>query len=217
MPKEYVNIFTEDDEAAEYVNYPVPVPEFLHVYKMDLNVSTREVFVAGEIDEDFGPWFTTVIKFLEQQNDRPIIIYLNTPGGDEVSMFAFHDIVQASSCHVTVVATGQICSAGVLMLACANRRLVTESCVLMSHRGKGTHDGDLETLQSRMKYVEWSEKQFARLMDRYTPEEVDGQRRDYSYWFQLGKKRAEWWVLGGEAIVAEGIADGIYNLKDRTD
>jgi len=58
--------------------------------------------------------------------------------------------------------------------------------------------------------VKWSEQHWARLMDRYTPEAVDGKARDVSYWFQLGKKRAEWWVLGGEAIVAEGIADAIF-------
>lgn len=200
-------VFVTEDESP---NYPVPVPELAHIDHMDVNVVTREIFVSGEIDEDFGPWFTCVMQYLEQRSDDPVTIWINTPGGNETSMFVFHDLVRATPLHVTTIGTGQVCSAGVLMLACGNTRLVTESCVLMSHRGRGGVDGDMETIQARLEYIEWSEKHWSRLMERYTPDEVDGRRRDFNYWFQLGKKRAEFWLLGGEAIVHEGIADALY-------
>jgi ATP-dependent Clp protease protease subunit len=196
-------------------NYPIPVPELAHVDKMDCNVVTREVFVGGEIDEEFGPWFTCVMADLESLSDDPITIKLDTPGGNETSMFTFHDLVRSSPCHITVVALGQVCSAGVLMLACADMRLVHESTVLMSHRGKGDVGGDYETIMARTKYVKWSEQHWSRLMDRYTPDEVDGQRRDVAFWFNLGKKQPEWWLLGGASIVHEGLADAIITGTKR--
>lgn len=209
------DLFADDNDF--YQNYPVPVPELAHINQMDVNVVTRDIFVAGEIAEDFGEWFTLVMRYLEGLSTAGITVWLNTPGGDECSMFVFHDLVRASECQVTVIATGQVCSAGVLMLACGNNRLVTESCVLMSHRGKGGIEGDFEQLEARLKYVKWSEDHWAMLMARYTPDFVDGQARDQKYWFQLGKKKAEWWTMGGAAIVKEGIADAVYRLPSRSE
>lgn len=206
MAKDVFPVLLDGDDPHDVIL----APELVHINKMNVNVLTREIFVADEIGEEFGSWFTCVMAYLESLNTAPVTIWLNTPGGDENSMFTFHDIVRASMCHVRVIGVGQVCSAGVLMLACGHERLVTENCVLMSHRGKGGVEGDLETMEARMKYVKWAEQQWGRLMARYTPESVDGQLRDEKYWFQLGKKRSEWWVFGGAAIVKEGIADAIY-------
>lgn len=208
MGRKGISIFTGEDNESD--NYPVPAPELAHIDKMNVDVDAREIYVGGEIDEDFGAWFTCVLNYLEGRSDDGITIWLNTPGGDVTSMFVFHDLVRASTCNITVIATGQVCSAGVLMLACGRQRLVTEGCVLMSHRGSGFMGGDIEQMEARMKYHKWCEEHWSELMNRYTPETVDGQARDARYWFQLGKKRSEWWVFGGENIVKEGIADAIY-------
>jgi hypothetical protein len=52
-------------------------------------------------------------------------------------------------------------------------------------------------------------------MDRYTPETVGGQHRDYNFWFNLGKKQPEWWCLGGASIVHEGLADAVIGDPKR--
>ena len=101
------------------------------------------------------------------------------------------------------------------MLACGNKRLVTESTILMSHRSEEQIVGNLEQMEAQMKVVKWSEEHWGVLMDRYTPEtSEDGKLRDARYWFTLGKKSAEWWITGGVAIIAEGIADAIYNADN---
>lgn len=188
-----------------------PAPDLVHIQNLDVNIKSRELFVGGEIDENFGSWFTSVVRYLEAQSPDKITVWLNTPGGDVQSMFTFHDLVRASGCEIIVIGTGQVCSAGVLMLACGNKRLVTESCILMSHRGEDALVGSLEQMEAQMKVAKWAETHWAELMDRYTPtENAQGKVLDARYWFQLGKKSAEWWLTGGKAIVAEGIADGIY-------
>ena len=95
------------------------------------------------------------------------------------------------------------------MLACGNKRYVTESCILMSHRSQDAMHGNLEQMEGYLKVVKWQEEHWATLMDRYTPDFVDGRPRDARYWFQLGKKTAEWWITGGDAIVGEGLADAV--------
>ncbi len=201
--------------ALEDLQTPVPAPELTHVQNMNVNLKAREIFVGGDITSEFGDWFTCVMRYLESQSSKPIVIWLNTPGGDVTSMFTFHDLVRASTCEVITVGTGQVCSAGVLMLACGNYRLVTESTTLMSHRGEEQIIGNLEQMEAQIKVVKWSEEHWATLMDRYTPEKCpDGKLRDAKYWFQLGKKTTEWWITGGAAILDEGIADEIYNAEN---
>lgn len=199
--------------GVEEANTPKAVPELIHIQNMGADLGKRELYVMDEITEDFGLWFTTAIRYLEKQSHDPITIWLSTPGGSVESMFTFHDLVRSSPCEVTIVATGQICSAGVLMLACGHKRLVTESTILMSHRAQDGMSGNLEQMESYLKVMKWGEEHWAELMARYTPEHVDGKARDQRYWFQLGKKTAEWWIMGGKAIVKEGIADEIFRGK----
>lgn len=191
-------------------NSPKPVPELTYIQNMGADVGRRELYVMDEIDEEFGLWFTTAIRYLERKSHEPITIWLSTPGGSVESMFTFHDLVRASPCEITIIATGQVCSAGVLMLACGHKRLVTESTILMSHRSHDSMEGNLEQMESYLKVMKWGEEHWAELMDRYTPDFVDGKARDQRHWFQLGKKNAEWWIMGSKAIVKEGLADATY-------
>ena len=101
---------------------------------------------------------------------------------------------------------GEVCSAGVLILACAPNRLVTESCVLISHSGRGEVEGTHEDMKARIKYYDWSELHWADLMARYTPE-------DASWWKLKTKRESERWYFGGPAIVAAGLADSVITDK----
>ena len=184
-----------------------PAPPLAHIENLNVNENTREMFVSGEIEDDFGAWFTRALRYLLAQSHAPITVWLNTPGGDTLSAFTFHDLVRASPAPITVIATGQVCSAGVLMLACAHQRLVTEACALMVHQGSGEMDGRFGELEAGMKFYKWVENHWAMLMARY----ATGESRTEAYWLQLCKKNAEWWALGGAAIVAAGLADGVYN------
>jgi len=195
-------------------NMPRPAPELKHIQAMGADVEDRALYVFGEIDDNFGAWFTTALKYLERLNHDPITIWLNTPGGDVESMFVFHDLVQLSPCEITVIATGQVCSAGVLMLACCHKRYVTESCILMSHGFQDSTRGTSRQMKDYVKVVEWQEEHWAQLMSRYTPDFVDGRARDSKYWSQLVKRASEWWVTGGDAIVHEGLADAVLKRGD---
>ncbi len=201
------------EEIVGNLYKPVPAPAFAHIQALDINLATREIFVGGDIGDDFGDWFTSAIRYLEVMNHDPVTIWINTPGGDVQSMFTFHDLVRQSPCKITTIGLGMVCSAGVLMLACGHHRLAGESCILMSHRSTETISGNLEEMEQEIEVARWSERHWASLMDRYTPDAVDGKARDQKHWFNLGKKTARWWITGGPAIVTEGLADAVYEFK----
>ena len=203
------------DAMIKSANMPQPVPELKYIQMQNVDVESRTLYIFGEIEESFGDWFNITLKYLERRSHDPITIWLNTTGGSVEAMFVFHDLVKLSPCEITVIATGQVCSAGVLMLACGHKRYVTESCILMAHGFQDSSAGTPLQIECYLKVIKWQQEHWANLMAKYTPEFVDNKPRNINYWLQILKKNAEWWVTGGEAIVHEGLADAILQKENK--
>lgn len=184
---------------------------FDQVQRLSFDLHERVIWVCDEIETDFGGWFAQVMRAMEANcSTKSVTVWLNTPGGDVQSMFAFYDIVQASKLEVIGIGHGQVVSAGVLMMACCNTRYVTENCVLMSHEGADYDSGGLRYSEAkeRRKWEDWTHARWCELMARHTP-------HDAAYWRSLTNRKAEYWLLGGEAIVAEGLADKVINVNNK--
>jgi ATP-dependent protease ClpP protease subunit len=175
--------------------------------RQSFNPATREIFVDGTIDEDFGAWFHGIHRYFIQDNAKDITVWLNTPGGDVQSMFMFYDIVKTSPVKITVIGHGQVCSAGVLMLACGNKRLVTENCVMMIHQYSVEESGGgrYQETKDRRKWADWTHLRMIELYAKCTPEQFD-----VRYWKGIFERRDEYWILGGQSIVEHGLADEVY-------
>ena len=186
------------------------VPEQKLSYMNNLGVFTDKGIIILSEDIDTDSYSQFLHSFLYLQNDskhEKITFLMNTPGGDMTYMFSMYDLIRSSKKPIKVIATGEVCSAGVLLLACAHERVVMENTVLMSHQGSFVAEGKFSEMADRMKWVAWMEKRWAKLMALHAG-------KTERHWFNLGKKKAEFWVLGGEAIVEAGIADRVANEED---
>lgn len=180
----------------------VPAPEFTHLQNSGADFVRRRLYL-DEIGPETGMWFQQALDLLNASSAEPIRVYLNSPGGDVTAMFTIHDAIQCSASPVHVLASGQVCSAAVLILACAHRRIVTESTCLMSHAGSmAAEDADYKVRKARRQWEDWSQSYWCDLMARYTP-------RDSKSWKRVTDKEAELWLLGGASIVAAGLADAV--------
>lgn len=193
----------------EVVNVELQAPNARpidQVVNTGLDPENSTIYLA-DIDEGTGTWFRMALDFMNAQaaENGPITIALNTPGGDVVSMFAIHDAIRTSRRPTRVIGTGQICSAGVLLLACGHYRVVTESCCLMSHEStSGAQEGlGLRAAKDRRKYEDWMHQWWCELMGRYTRD------KDAAWWRRITERKAEYWLLGGRRIVEEGLADEV--------
>lgn len=170
----------------------------------------RTIYFTDEVDSIYD---SMVVAFHQMdQEEGPIKMIINTPGGDISSMFSIYDIIRLANNEVWGIGTGEVCSAGVLILAGCHKRYVTENCVLMSHKGSTSFSGNIEDLESRTKWYKWMSDRWPELMSRHTP-------NDAAYWKRVQKREAELWILGGENIVQAGIADQVItgNLKEFLD
>lgn len=176
-----------------------PAPRLAHELNLGVNWSDRIIHLEGEIESDTGTWLWQV---LDRFSDAPVKIHMTTPGGDVNSMYSAHDAIRRHG-NVEVTAYGECCSAGVLILACAHKRIVTESLIWMSHESSGSA-GELgyRAAKDRRKVDDFQHEYWATLMARYTP-------NDAAWWKRKTERQAEYWLLGGEAIVAAGCADEV--------
>lgn len=189
-------LFESDEEEDIALT---PAPYLAHLLNLSVDWKRRIIHLSGEIAPDSGYWFWAVV---EHMGEGPIGVHLTTPGGDEVSMFSIHDAIRRHG-NMTVTGYGQICSAGVLILACGHRRLVTESTILMSHESTGGQEElGYQAAKDRRKADDWFHLYWAELMSRYT-------NNDAKWWKSKTEKTAEYWLLGGHQIVEEGLADEV--------
>ena len=100
-----------------------------------VNAHGRTLFLYGDIDTDLIQ--KTVQKLLElgQDSSDPILLIVNSPGGNVRCMNALLDAIRMTTAPVNVLVLGQACSAAAILtiLAEPGRRFVSPTSTLMVH------------------------------------------------------------------------------------
>ena len=73
---------------------------------------SRTVLVFGEIDMRLAERVTAQLTALAAENDQPIRVIINSPGGHVESGDTIHDMIRFCGPQVKVIGTGWVASAG---------------------------------------------------------------------------------------------------------
>ena len=73
---------------------------------------SRTVLIFGEIDMRLAERVTAQITALAAENDKPIRVIINSPGGHVESGDTIHDMIRFCGADVKVIGTGWVASAG---------------------------------------------------------------------------------------------------------
>lgn len=79
--------------------------------------SNRKVFLFGPIDERTVYTFTAQMLYLMEDEQSPIDIYINSPGGEVNSGLAIYDLIQSCKAPVNMYCIGMAASMGALIFA----------------------------------------------------------------------------------------------------
>lgn len=80
-------------------------------------------------------------KAMNEDENKPIEIFLSTFGGDLYSAFGIYDLLRVSPVPIHVYVFGQCMSAGTVIMQGAEKRFVSKSSRLMIHYGSTTDEG----------------------------------------------------------------------------
>jgi ATP-dependent Clp protease protease subunit len=115
---------------------------------------SRTVLVFGEITMALAERISAQLLALASENQRPIRLLINSPGGHVESGDTIHDVVRFIEPEVTILGTGWVASAGALIFTAAprERRLALPNTRFMLHQPTGGAGGpasdiEIEALQ----------------------------------------------------------------------
>lgn len=100
-------IFNKDEEKKEEKKEDGLSEKFL---------KTRQILLSGEINKELAQAVNKQLLLLEADNDKPIYIYIDSPGGDVSAGFAIFDLIRFVNAPVYLIGNGLIASAAALIL-----------------------------------------------------------------------------------------------------
>lgn len=98
-------------------------------------LSDRKIFIQGEINADAANLFIAQVMYLNgENNESPIDVFINSPGGEIVSGMMMYDVIQSSKAPIRVFCTGMAYSMGAVLLACGcHGRYILPNAEVMIH------------------------------------------------------------------------------------
>lgn len=166
----------------------------------------RIVFLGTAIDDQVANLIVAQLLFLESEDpEKPVHLYINSPGGDMVGLFAIHDTMRFMRPPVATTCVGQAASAAGVLLAAGQpgmRSVLPNSRVLL-HQPHGGMQGQSVDMEIA---VRETVEMRNRMIDILT--DATGQPRD-----RIAADLDRDFILRGQAAVDYGVVDAIVTER----
>jgi len=167
----------------------------------------RIVFVNGPIDDGIAALVNAQLLFLEAENpDKPISMYINSPGGVVTSGLSIYDTMQWIKCPVGTVCMGTAYSMGsfLLMAGAKGRRIALPNASILLHQPSGGFQGVASDIERHAEDIIKTKRRLNEIYAKHcgrTYEEVERTLdRDH---FMTAAQAKEW-----------GLVDHVYSSRD---
>jgi ATP-dependent Clp protease, protease subunit len=166
----------------------------------------RIVFLGSALDESVANLVIAQLLHLEGEDvDRPINLYINSPGGDMTALFAVYDAMQFLGPPVHTVCVGQACSAAAVLLAAGaeGHRSALPNARILIHQPHGGAQGQSVDMEIAVREMVTMRE---RMVDILT--ECTGQPRS-----RIEADIDRDYILRGDEAVAYGLVDEIVTHR----
>jgi ATP-dependent Clp protease, protease subunit len=167
----------------------------------------RIVFINGQIDDVVAALVNAQLLFLEGENpQKPIAMYINSPGGVVTSGLAIYDTMQWIKCPVATVCMGTAYSMGsfLLMAGSPGHRIALPNASIMVHQPSGGFQGKASDIQRHAQDIIKTKRRLNEIYARHcgrTYEEVE-QTLDRDH-FMTAPEAKDW-----------GLVDHVYTSRE---
>lgn len=108
----------------------------------------RIIFLTAEVEDHMASLIVAQLIFLESENpDKPISMYINSPGGVVTAGLSIYDTMQYIKPEVHTLCIGQACSMGSLLLAGGAKRYALPNARIMIHQPSGGARGQATDIE----------------------------------------------------------------------
>jgi len=116
----------------------------------------RVLFFRGTVTPEMADIIVAQLLFLESEDpDKPINMYVHSPGGSVTAGLAVYDTMQFIQCPVVTMVVGQACSMGSFIAQAGEpgHRYILNSATTMIHQPSAGYQGQVTDIQIHAKEV----------------------------------------------------------------
>jgi ATP-dependent Clp protease, protease subunit len=167
----------------------------------------RIVFLGTQVDDTSANLVIAQLLFLEGEDpDKPINLYINSPGGDMTAFFAIHDTMQFLRSPVATMCVGQAASAAAVLLAAGEpgMRATLPNARVLIHQPHGGAQGQSTDIEIQVREMVEMRDRMVDVLARAT-----GQTRE-----RITADIDRDHILRGADAVAYGLVDDVITTRE---
>lgn len=192
----------------ELTDIKLPSPELVHYYK---DYDKRRIYINYDIDDSLFEITKQIMEYNRQDKDKPIeeitpiIIYIQSYGGDLYQAYTLISTILASRVPVYTINMGVAMSAGFLILLAGNKRYAMKYSTAMLHTGSGGASGTFEQMEEQ-------QKNYKKLIDTMRDYILERTKIDVKL-FNRNKSK-DWYLTDKEQVELGVVNEIVASLDD---
>ena len=172
-----------DEEPKEETPKPTPAPFSTVLQNL---FKSRTVMIFGEINQKVAESTCAQLLALAVENDDPIRIIINAPGGHVESGDSIHDMIRFITPQVRMIGTGWVASAGahIYLAAKKENRLCLPNTRFLIHQPLGGAGGRATDIAIEAKEIIKMRRRINEIIARETGQPLERVEKDTdrNYW-----------------------------------
>ncbi len=152
----------------------------------------RIIFLGTAVDDNVANVVIAQLLFLENQNpDKDIKLYINSPGGSVTSGMAIYDTMQYIKPSVSTICIGMAASMGAFLLAAGanGKRFALPNAEIMIHQVMGGMEGQASDIKIRAERILKIKEKLNKIMAKHTGKNLSQIEKDTDrdYFMEAGE------------------------------
>lgn len=165
-------------------------------------LKTRQILMSGEVSEELAEKIVRQILILEADSDKPIYLYIDSPGGDVDAGFAIFDTIRFVNAPVYTVGMGLVASAAALILLASpkERRMGLPNSHYLIHQPSSGMKGVATDIEIHAAELAKTRAKLNEIISKETGKPVDQVAKDTDRDYWLNAEEAEKYGLISKVI-----------------
>ena len=144
------------------------------IYSRLLN--DRIIFLSEEVNDTTASLIVAQLLYLEEQDpDKDIQFYINSPGGSVTAGMAIYDTMKYIKCDVATICVGMAASMGAFLLSAGTKgkRMALPNAEIMIHQPSAGTQGQITDMAIHMKRLQIIKERMNRIMAENTGRSIE--------------------------------------------
>jgi ATP-dependent Clp protease protease subunit len=196
-----------DEEPKEETPKPTPAPFSTVLQNL---FKSRTITIFGEINQKVAESTVAQLLALSVENDDPIRIFINSPGGHVESGDSIHDMIRFIKPEVKVIGTGWVASAGahIYLGAKKENRLCMPNTRFLIHQPLGGAGGRATDIAIEAKEIIKMRRRINEIIARETGQPLERVEKDTDRNYWMSAEEAKEYGLVSRIIETSDAVEG---------